>query len=165
MIYLQRCNSRLRPFREFDGFSSIDAAAARRLATPAAFARSSQKPKPIPAHPEGLRDGPGVKDESGGALGGAAMTVNGETSVARVVETAADGRFRVLELPPGSYSISIERTGFAVHRQPGVALLLGRSAWLECTMTLSAVEERITVDADTPVVDAARTAVATVVGR
>ena len=59
-----------------------------------------------------------VKDESGGLLAGAVVTiVNTETDVARTIETDTDGRFRALALPPGSYSIRIDRPGFATQKR------------------------------------------------
>ena len=105
-----------------------------------------------------------VTDESGGVLAGAVATiVNTETDVVRTIETDAHGRFRVLALSPGSYSITLDRRGFTSLRRDGIVLLLGQSAWLDCTMNVASVEEGITVVAETPVVDAAHTAVSTVV--
>ena len=107
-----------------------------------------------------------VTDEFGGVIAGAvAAIVNTETDVARTIETDAHGRFRVLALSPGSYSITVDRRGFASLRRDGIVLLLGQSAWLDFTMNVATVEEGITVVAETPVVDAAHTAVSTVVGQ
>ena len=53
-----------------------------------------------------------VRDESGGVLAGAVVTiVNADTAVARTIETDAGGRFRALALPPGSYPIRHRSTG------------------------------------------------------
>ena len=64
-----------------------------------------------------------VRDESGGVLAGAVVTiVNAETAVARTIETGPDGRFRALALPPGSYSIRLDRAGFATENGSGIVL-------------------------------------------
>src|ERR1700752_4336804 len=66
-----------------------------------------------------------VRDESGGILAGAGVTiVNAETAAARTIEPGQDGRFRALALPPGSYSISLGRSGFATENRAGIILLL-----------------------------------------
>ena len=105
-----------------------------------------------------------VRDESGGVLAGAVVTiVNAETAVARTIETGPDGRFRALALPPGSYSIRLDRSGFATENRDGIVLLLGQSASVEFTMKLAAVEEGVNVLAETRVVDTGHTAVSSVV--
>jgi len=105
-----------------------------------------------------------VNDESGDALPGAAVTiVNTETAVARTTETDTRGRFRLSALPPGQFSLTIDRRGFATLRRDGLVLVLGESALLEFTMKVAAVEEGITVVADAPVADAGHTALSTVV--
>ena len=107
-----------------------------------------------------------VKDESGDVLADAAVTIaNSDTAVARTIETDGHGRFRAPALPLGRYSITIDRAGFATLRREGLVLVLGESARLELTMKVAAVEEAVTVVAETPVVDAGHTAVSTVVSQ
>src|SRR5262245_62293404 len=69
-----------------------------------------------------------VRDESGAVLPAATATVvNTETTVARTIETDADGRFRALALPPGRYRITIDRSGFAAVTGDAIVLRLGDS--------------------------------------
>ena len=107
-----------------------------------------------------------VKDESGDVLSDAAVTiVNRDTAVARTIATDTHGRFRLPALPLGRYSITIDRAGFARLRREGLVLVLGESALLELTMKVAAVEEAVTVVAETRVVHAGHTAVSTVVSQ
>jgi uncharacterized membrane protein len=105
-----------------------------------------------------------VWDESGGVLAGGIVTiVNAETAVARTIQTDPDGRFRALALSPGSYSIRLDRSGFAPETRGGIVLLLGQTASVEFTMKLAAVEEGVNVMAETRVVDIGQTAVSSVI--
>ena len=55
-----------------------------------------------------------VKDESGGVLSGASVTVrNVETNFQRNLATGQDGRFVAPQLPPGRYSVTVSQPGFA----------------------------------------------------
>ena len=108
-----------------------------------------------------------VRDESGGVLAGAVVTiVNAETDVARTIETDADGRFRALALPPGTYSIRHRSTRLrapATGRDRAAARPVRIGSISRCSWPT--VEEGITVVAETPVVDVGHTAVSTVVGQ
>jgi hypothetical protein len=54
-----------------------------------------------------------IYDASGAVIPDARVTVaNEETSLARSVTTTSEGQFRVSLLPPASYSITVEATGF-----------------------------------------------------
>jgi hypothetical protein len=105
-----------------------------------------------------------VKDESGGVLADAAVTVvNIETNVVRTIVTDARGAFRAVALPPGTYSVTIDRSGFAPHTRDRIVLLLGQSVSIDFTLTLATAEEAVTVVAEAPVIDAGHTAVSSVV--
>ena len=55
-----------------------------------------------------------VHDPSQAVIAGAAITVtNTETGLTRTRESDAAGRYRVGELPPGNYTLSITMTGFS----------------------------------------------------
>src|SRR5271165_3069086 len=55
-----------------------------------------------------------VSDPSGRALANSEVsTINEATLVSRTVVTTAEGVFRVVLLPPGTYSVMIKAAGFA----------------------------------------------------
>jgi hypothetical protein len=56
-----------------------------------------------------------VKDQSGGAVGAAAVTVTeADRGVSRTTVTDASGEFVVPNLPPGSYKVRVEGKGFKI---------------------------------------------------
>ena len=52
-----------------------------------------------------------VKDSQGGALPGATVTLEGD-GPSRVFVTEADGQYRFLAVPPGTYKLSASLQGF-----------------------------------------------------
>ena len=55
-----------------------------------------------------------VRDEQGGVVSGASITLNNpDTGQARQTVTDATGNFRVIGLVPGHYELRIEHSGFA----------------------------------------------------
>ncbi|MGH9203065.1 MAG: carboxypeptidase-like regulatory domain-containing protein, partial [Vicinamibacterales bacterium] len=62
-----------------------------------------------------------VSDPSGALVPGATVEVrNVDTNLARTLTTAEDGRFVVLQLPPGRYRVTVSLQGFATHVQEDV---------------------------------------------
>jgi protocatechuate 3,4-dioxygenase beta subunit len=54
-----------------------------------------------------------VTDESKGVLPGVAIeVVNADTGVTRSLVTGPDGRYQALSLPPGTYRVTAELSGF-----------------------------------------------------
>src|SRR5262245_11719674 len=107
-----------------------------------------------------------VRDESGAVLPAAtAIVVNTETDVTRTTETDTDGRFRALALPPGTYRITIDRSGFVSCNRGGIVLQLGQSISLDFIMRLAAIEEGVTVTAEPKLIEAGHTSLSTVVGQ
>ena len=98
-----------------------------------------------------------VADEKGGAVPGATVEIkNLDTNLTRTQTTGEDGRFTFLLLPPGRYTVTASKQGFATIVQENVNLTVGQALSLAVTMKVSAVQERIVVTA-TPVVDLIKT--------
>jgi hypothetical protein len=67
--------------------------------------------------------------------------------------TDKEGRFRLLGLTPGTYSITFSLPGFNTLKRERILVRLGRTFNLEVTLKQSTVEEEITVVGESPVVD------------
>jgi hypothetical protein len=94
-----------------------------------------------------------VKDPSGAVVPGAGVEVkNLDTNYTRKLTTDADGRFVALLLPPGRYTVTVTKEGFAKLVQENVDLTVGATIALPVTMKVSAVAETVTVTA-TPTIE------------
>lgn len=97
-----------------------------------------------------------VRDESGAVLPGVTVTASSDALMAPQVAVAdGSGYYRVLNLPPGTYSLLAELSGFASFRQEGIVLRAGSNFNVDVAMGISGVEETITVTADTPMLEIA----------
>jgi hypothetical protein len=99
-----------------------------------------------------------VSDETGQVLPGVAVTIERtETGLGRSVTTDALGSARIPALPPGSYEVRFELSGFAPTTQK-LVLRVGQTARLDVRLQLAAVQESVEVTATvSPVVDVYKT--------
>ena len=98
-----------------------------------------------------------VSDDTGAVVVGADVEVkNLDTNFSRKVTSDADGRFVFLQLPPGRYTLTVSKQGFATVIQENLELTVGRTIPLNFTMKVSQVAERITITA-APTIDTVKT--------
>jgi hypothetical protein len=89
-----------------------------------------------------------VADEHGAVVPGATVEVkNVETNLTRTLTTDEGGRFVFLQLPPGRYTLTVSKQGFATLAQEPFTLTVGESANLDLKMKVSGVNETVTVQA------------------
>ena len=87
-----------------------------------------------------------VVDSTRGAMPGATVTViNVGTNAQRVVNTDAEGRFSVPNLPPATYSVRVELSGFATAELKELVLRNGEVSRPTITLGLANVAETVTV--------------------
>jgi hypothetical protein len=78
----------------------------------------------------------------------------------RSLTTDEGGRFVAPLLPPGNYSVTVSKQGFATLDLPRATLTVGQAMDIPFTLRVSAVQERVTVTT-TPTVDTNKTQVST----
>jgi hypothetical protein len=94
-----------------------------------------------------------VVDPSGGAIGGAIVTmIYVETGFRRIVRSEADGRFAFPQVQPGRYRIEAEAPAFA-HVQQSVAVPLGRVEIVVLTLPLAGLTSSVSVSAERPILN------------
>ncbi len=95
-----------------------------------------------------------VKDDQGSPLPGVTVTLTGG-GAPQVQVTNAQGQFRFLGLAPGSYALKAELEGFSTIDYPNIVINVGRNTSIEVTLS-AAVEDVITVTAESPLLDERR---------
>jgi hypothetical protein len=99
-----------------------------------------------------------VVDTEGNPLPGVSVTLTGATIAPMSTVTNDEGKFRFLSLfPANDYEVKAELQGFKVKLQTGIIVNVGRNSEITVTMETGALEEEVTVIAQTPVVDAKKT--------
>ncbi|HYH86887.1 MAG TPA: TonB-dependent receptor [Pyrinomonadaceae bacterium] len=89
-----------------------------------------------------------VQDEAGAFVPGATVEVrNVGTNLTKTLTTDNDGRFVFLQLPPGRYTLTASKQGFATLKQEEFTLNVGQAANLDLKMKVSGIEETINVSA------------------
>jgi len=91
-----------------------------------------------------------VSDTSQAPVPGATITAtNKQTGATRTVVSGPDGSYRVPDLEPGRYTVTIELSGFQKVQADDVLVLLGRMADVPATLKVGGLTEVVTVTSDT----------------
>src|SRR5438552_8129273 len=102
-----------------------------------------------------------VSDANGAVLPGANIEIkNLDTNLVKTLTTDEGGRFVALAMPPGKYSITVSKTGFAKAVAESVELTVGQALNLPVAMKISGVEAQVTITA-APTVDTVKTEAST----
>jgi outer membrane receptor for ferrienterochelin and colicin len=89
-----------------------------------------------------------VQDEHGATVPGTSVEVkNSDTNLTKSLTTDENGRFVFLQLPPGRYTLTASKQGFATLKQEEFTLTVGQAANLELKMKVSGIAEVVTVSA------------------
>jgi hypothetical protein len=96
-----------------------------------------------------------VKDSSGGVMPGVSVEAASPALIekARTVVTDSDGRFNIVDLRPGTYTVTFSLQGFRTVRRDGLELTSSFTATVNAEMAVGALEESVTVSGQTPTVD------------
>ena len=96
-----------------------------------------------------------VTDSNGGVLPGVTVEASSPALIeqTRTTVTNDDGRYTILNLVPGVYTVTFTLNGFSTVRRSGVELSAGFSAPVNATLNVGGITEVIQVNADPPLVD------------
>ncbi|HEX5424171.1 MAG TPA: carboxypeptidase regulatory-like domain-containing protein [Candidatus Acidoferrales bacterium] len=103
-----------------------------------------------------------VTDTTGAAVPGATISVtNVGTNFALTAQTNASGEYTLSNLIPGSYKITVTKTGFKTWTQENVPIGVGRSTTVNATVELGQITEHVTVTSSPPTIETDRPGVST----
>jgi len=100
------------------------------------------------ADPTGTISGK-VVDPSGAVVSGAKLSVASQTTgLKREATSASDGGFLFPLLPPGTYNLSAEATGFRSYEQRGIIVSVNATVNATLALQLGSVSESVSVEAN-----------------
>jgi hypothetical protein len=96
-----------------------------------------------------------VRDSSGAVLPGVTVEAASPALIEKVRATVTDdrGQYRLPELRPGMYAVTFSLAGFSTLKRDGLELRTNFTAQVDAELTVSAIQETITVTGSTPLVD------------
>src|SRR5205809_3257655 len=104
-----------------------------------------------------------VTDANGAIVPGSSVEIkNLDTNLTRTLTTDEGGRFVALALPPGPYSVTVSKQGFATAVAERLDLTVGQALNLPVAVKVSQVQERVTITA-TPTVVTVKTEASTTI--
>src|SRR5689334_24319835 len=88
-----------------------------------------------------------VKDTSGAVLPGVTVEAASPALIEKVrtVVTDAQGNYKIVDLRPGTYTVTFSLTGFGTVKREGLELSTGVTLPVNADMKVGALEETITV--------------------
>ena len=105
-----------------------------------------------------------VKDTSGAVLAGVTVEAASPALIEKVrsVVTDGQGRYQIVDLRPGPYTVTFTLPGFNTFRREGLELSTAFTAVVNADMAVGSLEETVTVTGASPVVDTRNTRTQTV---
>jgi hypothetical protein len=96
-----------------------------------------------------------VRDSSGAVLPGVTVEASSPALIEKVRTVVSDGQgqYKIVDLRPGSYTVTFTLPGFSTYRREGVELTSGFTADVNAEMRVGALEETVTVSGASPIVD------------
>ena len=96
-----------------------------------------------------------VRDASGAVLPGVTVEAASPELIEKVRSAISDGtgQYRIIDLRPGTYSLTVTLPGFNTVKREGIELIGSQTLTIPIELRVGGVEETITVTGESPVVD------------
>src|SRR5882724_2867209 len=95
-----------------------------------------------------------VLDEQSAVLPGVTIVAKNEASGQfREIVSGADGSFFMSALTPGLYELTAQLSGFKKYQRGNVRVEVGKTQSIDVQLQVGAIEQQITVTAESPLVD------------
>jgi hypothetical protein len=96
-----------------------------------------------------------VKDTSGAVLPGVTVEATSPALIEKIRTVISDGegRYNIVDLPPGTYALTFTLSGFSTTIREGIELTSGFTATVNAELRVGALAETLTVTGASPLVD------------
>src|SRR5262249_48150360 len=96
-----------------------------------------------------------ARDTTGAVLPGVSVEASSPALIekARAVVTDTSGAYRIVDLRPGTYTVTFSLPGFATVRREAIELPSNFTATINVELRVGALEETVSVAGESPVVD------------
>jgi hypothetical protein len=96
-----------------------------------------------------------VRDASGAVLPGVTVEAASPALIEKVrtVVTDGSGQYRIINLPPGTYTATFTLTGFSTVKREAIDIALGVTTNINADLKVGTVAETVTVTGESPLVD------------
>src|SRR6266851_4275212 len=108
-----------------------------------------------------------ARDTTGAVLPGVTVEASSPALIEKVraATTDSQGNYKIVDLRPGTYSVTFTLPGFATVKRDGLELTTGFTATANADLRVGALEETVTVTSASPVVDIQNVRAQTVLSR
>ena len=96
-----------------------------------------------------------VRDTSGAVLPGVTIEASSPVLIEKSRTAVSDdtGRFRIIGLNPGAYTVTFTLSGFSTVKREAIELTGSLTATIDIEMRVGSLEETLTVIGESPIVD------------
>ena len=95
-----------------------------------------------------------VTDVSGGVVAGARVTLTeSDRNVPHTVTADDAGRYVITALPPGTYTLSVEMTGFKTYTQTNITLVVQQQATCDVLLQVGELATTVEVQSQSPLLN------------
>ncbi|MEQ1897099.1 MAG: TonB-dependent receptor [Vicinamibacterales bacterium] len=96
-----------------------------------------------------------VRDATGAVLPGVTVEAASPALIEKVRAVVADdqGNYKIIDLRPGTYTVTFTLPGFSTFKREGIELTSGFTATVNSEMKIGGLEETVTVTGGSPIVD------------
>ncbi len=107
-----------------------------------------------------------IVDPNGAAVPGSTVTAtNQQTGLEKTATSDSEGNYRIILLPPGTYTVRAAGQGFTQSEFRDVAVTVGSKTPLDVGLSVGGTSGVVTVTSEAPVVETTRTSVATTINQ
>src|SRR4029077_7848913 len=100
-----------------------------------------------------------VKDNTGAVLPGVTVEASSPALIEKVRSAATDGtgQYRIIDLRPGTYTLTFALTGFGSVKREGIELTGSFTATVNADLQVGSIAETVTVSGAAPILDVQNT--------